>query len=568
MVVHPPANFVEIHKGLLQDLLVDKPHFTLQRVLKPKGDPVVRFVTQLHLKGLGDWSFPASFRLNQQGQRWKVDWRPAVIHPSLAPGLHFARTRVWPERAAILAADGTAITAVRQSVVVGVEPGKVKDRNKLVSALAANTGVDAASITSLIAQPGRADRFQPIAELTEARYQQVKPAIYDLPGVTFQRKSGRLPPSQDFARQTIGQVGEATQEILNKLGEPYLKGDQVGLSGIEKGMESTLAGRPSGEVRLLDAKGVAVSTLNRFPGMDAQAVKTTIDIKAQQASDAALAGISKPAAIVVLDSATGDIRAVTSHPSDSFNRAMAGKYPPGSTFKMVTTAALLQSGVGADTKVDCPKEASVGGRKFRNFEDESFGQITFRFAFVQSCNTAFANLVRPLSPEKLTDEAKLFGFDAPYDLPVDSFGGSFPDPSDATEKAAAAIGQAKVEASPMHMASVAAAVASGTWHAPRLLADKPGAEPKPIDPSVIKTLTEFMRAVVTDGTGKNARVPGMPVAGKTGTAEFGKSNPPQTHAWFVGFRGRWSFAVLVEGGGVARDVAAPLAAKLLIGLGQ
>ena len=108
------------------------------------------------------------------------------------------------------------------------------------------------------------------------------------------------------------------------------------------------------------------------------------------------------------------------------------------------------------------------------------------------------------------------------------------------------------------------------WPAPRLLIDPPegptaGADqPAQLDPTVAVELRALMRSVVTGGTGTAANVPGETVYGKTGTAEFGNGTPPQTHAWFIGYRGDLAFAVIVEGGGVGGRVAAPLAAKFLV----
>jgi cell division protein FtsI/penicillin-binding protein 2 len=114
------------------------------------------------------------------------------------------------------------------------------------------------------------------------------------------------------------------------------------------------------------------------------------------------------------------------------------------------------------------------------------------------------------------------------------------------------------------MASVAATVASGTWHAPRLVAGAPNdrVEPRPLDPNVAAALRSMMEGVVTSGTAAGAGLPPGTI-GKTGTAEFGGGSPPTTHAWFVGARGDVAFAVLVYGGGVGGAVAAPIAARFL-----
>jgi cell division protein FtsI/penicillin-binding protein 2 len=288
-------------------------------------------------------------------------------------------------------------------------------------------------------------------------------------------------------------------------------------------------------------------------------------VAAQSAAEAALEGVANPAGIVVVDVPTGQIRAVASRPLDQFNRAMSGRYPPGSSFKIVTGAALLASGVSIDQNVACPPDVKVGGKTFRNFEGSALGEVNFRTAFVQSCNTAFIGLATPLGG-KLAEAASSFGFGAKYDLPLNAAGGSFPEPRDATERAAAAIGQGRVTASPLHMATVAAAVAGGGWRPPVLLTDAPAVDPTALDPTVAQTLQSLTETVVREGTGVRAQVPGKPVSGKTGTAEFGQEVPPKTHAWFVGYSGPYAFAVLIEDGGVGGEVAAPIASKLVAGL--
>src|SRR5690606_9889489 len=129
----------------------------------------------------------------------------------------------------------------------------------------------------------------------------------------------------------------------------------------------------------------------------------------------------------------------------------------------------------------------------------------------------------------------------------------FPEPEGMVDQAAAAIGQGRVLATPMQMASVAATVAAGGYRAPHLV--EGDSELEPMDPGHAATLQELMRLVVAQGTGTRARLPGAPVAGKTGTAEFGTESPPRTHAWFIGFRGDLAVAVVVEDGGFGGSVA-------------
>jgi cell division protein FtsI/penicillin-binding protein 2 len=296
-------------------------------------------------------------------------------------------------------------------------------------------------------------------------------------------------------------------------------------------------------------------------------VQTTIDPGIQSAAENTFAGVTQTAALVALDAPTGEIRAVVSRPlNNAFNRALAGTYPPGSTFKVVTTAALLLKGDDLNTPVSCPTQTVVGGRHFKNIEGEAVGDINLQQAFLESCNTAFVQLASKLTKDQLTQAAHTFGFGASEPLPLSSGGSTFPPLKDIVAQVSASIGQAQVTTSPLHMASVAAAVAAGAWHQPILIAGTGAtATVTPLDAVVAGKLRTLMGLVVSDpgGTGVAARLPGTPVFGKTGTAEFGTANPPQTHAWFVGFRGNLAFAVIVEGGGVGGRVAAPLAAKFL-----
>jgi cell division protein FtsI/penicillin-binding protein 2 len=291
-------------------------------------------------------------------------------------------------------------------------------------------------------------------------------------------------------------------------------------------------------------------------------LRTTIDLQMQKAAHRALAKVPGTAALVAIDTRTGEVLVLASQPTSGLPAAFASYYAPGSTFKIVTATAALMAGSTPQSPVQCSKTYNVEGRVFKNAEDAPDTTASLTDVFAESCNTAFIRLEEELPDGALQKAAELYGFNGPAPLPVSSKGGSMPAPASKVEAAADSIGQGKVEASPLQMASVAAGVASGTWHQPRIVADCPDCVSHEIP--VAKQVQPLMRAVVTSGTGTAAAgVPGGPVYAKTGTAEFGSGSPPKTHAWFVGYQGDIAFAVFVERGAYGGTVAAPIAAAFL-----
>jgi cell division protein FtsI/penicillin-binding protein 2 len=315
----------------------------------------------------------------------------------------------------------------------------------------------------------------------------------------------------------------------------------------------------------VDDAGTAVVELATFPAKPGTPVQLTIDPLVQQAAEQALFGVPGEAALVAIRASTGEILASASLPIDRpFDLALRGQLPPGSTFKIVTTADLLQHGFTPTSDLTCPATITVDGQRFRNFEGEAVGSLNLAQAFALSCNAAFIGASADLPADSFPATAAQFGIGTKLQIGLDAFGGSVPTPAGATELAATSIGQAKVVVSPLTMASVAATVAAGMWHPPKLVvgAANADAEARPLDAGVASALQSMMAGVVTNGTASGAGLPAGTI-GKTGTAEFGAGNPPQTHAWFVGARGDVGFAVLVYGGGVGGAVAAPIAARFL-----
>ncbi|MEZ0070786.1 penicillin-binding transpeptidase domain-containing protein [Planotetraspora sp. GP83] len=366
-------------------------------------------------------------------------------------------------------------------------------------------------------------------------------------------------------QQLVGYLDKATAKDVKRLGAAYHVGDAVGAGeGLQQTFQKQLAGTPTTEIQVAGSEKKTLHTIEGSPGKD---VRTSLDLRVQRAAADAVRDLKKIASLVAVRPSSGEILAVVNN-QGGFNRALAGQYPPGSTFKTITAAGLLAEGLSPSDKVSCPTKANVGGLDIRNSDHESFGSLTFLDSYAHSCNTTFAPLAASkLGARKLYDLATGFGFNQPLNIGVPAAKGSMPKATSDAELASEAFGQARILASPLVMATVAAAVADGSWRPPTLVPDlKQKASPKELPSGVAEPLRQMMRAVVTKGTAHAAGLPSG-TAGKTGTAEFVSNGKIETHAWFIGFRGDLAFAVVVEAGGMGGEVAAPVAAHFLKSLG-
>ncbi len=527
-----------------------------------------RFEATFRFKNRQTWAYRGLLSLAHTPKGWRVGWTPSTVHPLLSATTHFSTARMFAPRAAILAQDGTPLTVDAPVVTVGIQPSRMLNRDDTVRAVTDLLQLDPALIPSRLDAPGvLPDYFVEITTIPRTQYEAVKPELYPVPGALFRESTRREAATEQLGAHVVGRVGPITADALKELGPSYVAGDIVGLSGLERVYETRLAGTASHTIDLVNENGKTVNRLATIAAPAPKPVRTTLDLVTQRNAEAAL-GTTAPAAFVALRPSDGAVRAVVSTPTgEPFDRALDGTYPPGSTFKVVTGAALLEHGTTADTTATCPPAITVNGRTFRNFEGEAAANLPFSEAFAISCNTAFIGLAQPLPADALNTTATEFGFGVPPRLGLAAKGATFPTPKDDTERAAAAIGQARVTASPLAMAGVAATAAGGTWHPPTLVTDPsmpaPGASP-PLATNVLDALRSLMNGVVQHGTGTAAAISGQPIGGKTGTAEFGTDTPPKTHAWFIGFRGDLAFAVLVEGGGVGGRVAAPIARSFLL----
>ncbi|HEY6748122.1 MAG TPA: penicillin-binding transpeptidase domain-containing protein [Mycobacteriales bacterium] len=511
------------------------------------------------------WTYDGSLPLVRTGDTWAVRWQAADLHPKLAADGALTVTRTLPARAALQDSAGTALFAKTDVVTVGVQPSKVTDLAALAAKLAAVLKIDRADVVADVTK-AKPDAFVTVITLRRPDYLAVKPQIYDLPGTVFQEGTQLLAPTRTFAQPLLGRVGAPTAEQLKDLGPGYTAQSVVGTSGLQKSLNAQLTGSPGVRIR---SGGVVLADLAGRPGTP---VRTTLDRSVQTAADASVATVPQAAALVAIRPSTGAILAVADNAQVDFELGLGGKFPAGSTFKIVTSTALLDARVVQPAStVTCPGTVVVYGKEFENEDQFDLGQVPLRTAFAKSCNTTFTGLSQRLDDAALPAAAGFYGVGTEWDLTAPAFGGSVPAPKDDTEKAADAIGQGRVEVSPLTMALIAAQVQKGGPVVPALISGAKPAGTAPAGPpkAVLPALRDMMRAVVTDGTATLLNgVPGGPVSGKTGTAEYGTAVPPRSHAWFTGFQGDLAFAVFVQDGRSSRTTAVPVAKAFLTGLGR
>ncbi|MGH3743292.1 MAG: penicillin-binding transpeptidase domain-containing protein [Mycobacteriales bacterium] len=382
--------------------------------------------------------------------------------------------------------------------------------------------------------------------------------------------------SAEIDGNLLGTVGTYDAAQAKAAGPLFEKGDKGGLNGLERAYNSTLSGTPGGSLTIRDAGGTTVTTLLSSPKTDGRNVALSIDLPTQRAAEAAVTAAipaGQIGSLVAIDVATGKVLALANHPVNGYGYAVRGQFPAGSTFKIITTTAAIMNGKTASTVLPCEPAATIDGRVFKNAENESYGPLSLAQAFAKSCNTAYVTLSSQIPTGSITKAAELYGMSAaPLSqqagpLPISSHGGSVPLPSDGADQAAESIGQGRVLVSPLEMASVAAAIAAGTWRQPYVTAaPPPGEKTTALPAAVVSNLRDFTGLVVTSGTAAHSGLPAG-THGKTGTAEYGTANPPKTIAWFVGYQGGIAFACQVGGAGVnagfGADTAAPVVANFL-----
>jgi penicillin-binding protein 2 len=554
-----------------------------------------------HTARVGDLRRTTTLALVYIGEKdkgvWKIDWSPTNILPNLTPGRLVRMTRVNTTRGRILARDGSELATFTDAGVVGVIPGQVRSQSGLIASLAPALSMTPDSITAKLAQSWVTNEtFVPIRTLAGAALDAARVKLSVIEGVQVQATRMRSYPT-GLASQTLGYLVEASETDAAKADRAkrgVQAGDLIGKpdSGLEATLDDVLGGTYGWKLTIIEPNATVVETLGEAPAVPGNDVVLSLDVNLQRAAENALG--DRKGAIVAEDPWSGEIRALASRPtydlnafvsgdataiakfsSDPnkplFNRATFGQYPTGSSFKPVTAAAALRTGLYKYGDVlPCPARWTGYGSQWvqLNHETGDLGNIDLRTAMARSCNTFFYELGKRLNdrdPNLLPDAAKSFGFgkatDIDYVLEAEGIVPSpawkqsyFKTPADQVwnpgDATNLSIGQGFLLATPLQMANYAAALANdGIVWKPRLVTeirDRNGASVKKFDKVMaghaaatnteLSLIRDTMHAVTADRDGTVAFVfQNYPVstAGKSGTAESPAAG--KVDAWFIGF---------------------------------
>lgn len=445
----------------------------------------------------------------------------------------------------------------------------------------------------------------------------------DLPGVELQITARRFYPNGPLAAHLLGYTGRT--EIPDQEAEPaepfhYYLPDTEGRAGVERVFDEVLRGEAGGSMVRVDVAGFRHEEIGGRPPIPGRDIVLSLDLRVQQAAEDALG--DTPGAVAVLDPRNGEVLALASAPGFNpndfipavssamwrtlredpnqplFARASSGAYPPGSIFKPVTALAALDSGrIGPGTRFTCPGHFQLGRATFRCWEHAGHGEIDLREAIRFSCNVYFFRAGLAAGHEAIARWAREFGLGARTGIALDTeTAGLVPD--DAWKRARngdgwrdgdtcnLSIGQGALLVSPLQMAVYTATLAdAGTLRPPNLLLavrtgrdgpEQPAARGRErqlaIPPAHLRVIREGMREVVMapDGTGRRARVPGFAVAGKTGTAEYGRKEEGKKRGWMIAFAPfeapRFAVAMMVEDADSGGSTVAPRMQFLLTAL--
>ncbi|NLV78288.1 MAG: penicillin-binding transpeptidase domain-containing protein [Rhodococcus sp.] len=489
------------------------------------------------------WQYTGELHMGRSGSRWVVRWTKSVLHPQLGDTQKMYLRSTPAPRARVNEHAGSDVLVPGTVYGIGFDAARSPDVSGAARGLAAALARFDASITAQsIAESATASTgTEHIVRLREEDYDTVAGTLAAIPGVVVTEQADLVATDRTFAPDLIGQIKKTVIDEVD--------------------------GTAGWSVVLVNQYGGETGVLTETPPQPAPSFSVSLDRPIQVAAQAAVDARTDQAMMVVIETDTGAVLAVAQNAAADRDGpvALTGQYPPGSTFKIITSGAAIANGLATpDTLVPCPGRITIGERSVPNYNEFALGTVPMATAFARSCNTTFAKLASEMDADDLTVAAAQFGVGVGYDITgMPAVTGSVPPAADLVERTEDGFGQGKVLVSPFGMALVAATVANGRTPVPYLIEGRDtvvDGDGTPITPEMVDGLRGMMRLVITSGTADRIRDQGE-VYGKTGEAEVEGGS----HAWFVGYRGNLAFATLVVRGGssdnavaVTRDMFAAL----------
>ena len=514
-----------------------------------------------------EWTYTTEATLTEADGEWQVDWSRELVESSLGKRSVLDLTPIAAARGPIVGAGGLQLVGNRPVLRFGIDKTLVPKAQAGDSArrLAQLVDIDAAAYVKEVEAAGDQAFVEAIVFRKEDVPLQAALRYDDIRGARAIPDDIPLAPTREFAAPILGTVGEVTAEMVKKDPEKYQVGDVAGLSGLQARYDDQLQGT---EGAVVNAEGAAGGEreLYRVEARQGTPLRITLDERLQTIAENQLANVGPGSALVAIRPSTGNILAAANGPGNNgYNLATYGQLAPGSTFKSVSSLALLRSGLTPSSVVPCTTSIVVDGKRFENYDDYpsgALGRIPLRTAVANSCNTAVISQAHRLRDGDLAAAAASLGLGIDHDLGFPAYFGSVQPPASETEAAADMIGQGTVLASPMAMATVIASIEAGHTVVPRLVDSVDVSVPDEADPLTKQEagqLRDLLRAVVTSGSGVGLLdVPGPPVIAKTGTAEFEKDGKVLTHAWMIAAQGDLAVAVFVDVGQSGSGTAGPI----------
>jgi penicillin-binding protein 2 len=542
--------------------------------------------------------------------------------------------RRLPPRGQITDRDGRVLATNRDEIVVSVIPNEMRKNPDMLQLLASLLGVTPQSISDVV-NANKVSSFDPVRVMEDVDMQvatRIEEQKMNLPGVVIGPEPIRYYPDGPLFGHVLGQMGQIQpDELKARRSEGYQPGDYCGKLGIERAYDSDLRGTDGGREIQVDARGRMRKELGNTEPIPGDTLTLNLSKPLQQAAYNGLQTlVSKgyPGAAVALDPNTGAVLALVSVPSydpnqfvrgisvknwkkicdnpllPQIDRAVGSAYAPGSTFKLVTATAGLDTGkINMQDTVFCSGVMYLGKWPKHCHKLSGHGIVDMTSALAKSCDIYFYHLGLKLGPDVMAEYARRFGLGArsgidlvrPGDIQLERSGtvptpewkrSRFHRPWVGGNTVDYAIGQAMLTCTPLQMCNVAATIANGgTLYRPQLVKtitayDAQGhatvvhrMQPEIIrqigvPQSVLNDVIEGMKAVMQPGgTGSHIQVPGIPIAGKTGTAQIREHGRLIDNAWFVGFapveNPKIAICVFVEGGGQGGAVAGPIVKQMM-----